>query len=256
MSTFKLVLLAGLAGATLAAAPQDAEQENLGLTLVAKRTKVDGLSAELELRRGEVKERSRVLALQRADLERQLTAGRLELEEAERSLAKAKEEVSGKEAARASLKPLTLEQIAKVQDHVRKSLPFKTAERIAELDRLGDQVRKDEMKPDLALAKLWSSLEDELRLARESGLYRQSVEIDGAPVLADVARLGMVLLYYRTFDDRVGMAVPGAEGRWTYVPVQDLEGRRRVQALFDALKKNIRQGYFEVPNPYAGRNGR
>jgi hypothetical protein len=256
MPELKTLLLPLLAWTALAAAPQETELDNLGKALVEKRSKVDALSTELDLRRNEFKERSRALNLQRVDLERQITVLSLDLEETERSLGKARQEVAAKEEAKASLKPLALAQVDRVQALLRRSLPFKTAERVGELDRLKEQLRKDEVKPDLALARLWSAVEDELRLCRETGLYRQSIELGGEPVLADVARLGMVLLYYKTFDEKVGMAVPAAEGRWTYVPIEDPDGRRRILALFDSLKKHVRQGYFEVPNPYVDANGR
>jgi hypothetical protein len=57
----------------------------------------------------------------------------------------------------------------------------------------------------------------------------------------------MVMLFFKTGDGRVGHAV--REGStWTARTLQDAEDRKRVLHLFDSFKKQIRTGYFEIPN--------
>jgi len=55
-----------------------------------------------------------------------------------------------------------------------------------------------------------------------------------------------VALYFRTSDGRVGQALRGPQG-WAFGPFEDGQAIARVQALFDALGKQIRQGWFELP---------
>ena len=66
--------------------------------------------------------------------------------------------------------------------------------------------------------------------------------------LADVAKLGMVLLYFKTFDGQVGKAIQTEQG-WEYKIVSEREDRKRILCLFDSMEKHIREGYFELPNP-------
>lgn len=240
-----------LAAAAQEPAQQDAEFENLGKELVKKRSRVDALSSEVELSKADVQNRVRALGLQKADLERQIKALKLELSELDGRVKKNEDEIARKEEPRARLKPLVLRQIALARQASSKGLPFKTRERMDDFDRLRDQVERDQIKPDEGLTRLWSAIEDELRLARENGIYRHPVEVDGQSVLADVARIGMILLYFKTADNRVGMAVPSDDGKWSFTVVTDKDGQKRILYLFECLTKRIRHGYFELPNPYA-----
>ena len=83
-------------------------------------------------------------------------------------------------------------------------------------------------------------------LASQSALDRQIITLNGQEVLADVARLGMVSLYYRTDQGEVGRAVRDGEG-WRYEPVTDEAARLQLVDLFDALSKQVRVGFFLLP---------
>ena len=105
--------------------------------------------------------------------------------------------------------------------------------------------------PEAGAARLWAFLEDELRLVRENGLDRQIVPVDGAEVLADVARLGMVGLYYRTDGGAVGLAEwDGAAWGWRRIESRDEQ--KAVEALFEKMKHGVRSGAFTLPGPHAG----
>jgi hypothetical protein len=247
-------LALGLLGGAPAAAeepPGDPGLANIGKELARKRAAIDGLAGELELGKAEMRDRLRALGLQRADLERQVKALEVERAEVRRGLERREQEAARREAARARLRPLVLEQVEAVRAVVLAGIPFKTEERAAELDRLADALRRGDASPDDALAKLWSAVEDELRLARENGLHRQPIALGGERVLAEVAKLGTALLYFRALDGRVGFAARGADGAWTYRVADDPADAARIRALFDALRKHIREGYFELPNPAA-----
>jgi hypothetical protein len=45
------------------------------------------------------------------------------------------------------------------------------------------------------------------------------------------------------------MARRSADGGWVFETASDSPDRERIRTLFDSLKKQIRQGYFELPNP-------
>ncbi|PKM09840.1 MAG: hypothetical protein CVV15_07675, partial [Gammaproteobacteria bacterium HGW-Gammaproteobacteria-5] len=70
-------------------------------------------------------------------------------------------------------------------------------------------------------------------------------------VLAEVAKIGSMALYFRTQDGRVGLAQLSADG-WQFVPVSKRDDIARINTLYDALKKQIRQGWFELPLANAG----
>ena len=95
--------------------------------------------------------------------------------------------------------------------------------------------------------RLWSFYEDELRLTRENALYSQIIPLEGDRVLADVAKLGTVALYFQTRDERVGQAVRNGNN-WQFIAIEDRADQQQIEVLFDSLQKQIRTGYFELPN--------
>jgi hypothetical protein len=76
---------------------------------------------------------------------------------------------------------------------------------------------------------------------------RQVIPLDEGEVLVDVARLGMVSMYFRTDDGRIG-AVRGTPGSWRWEVFTDSNDIALAQELFEALDKQVRVGFFELPN--------
>ena len=59
--------------------------------------------------------------------------------------------------------------------------------------------------------------------------------------------LGMVTMYYKTKDEEYGM-VQKVGDHWEYTPVYDSQAKEEIIALFDSMKKQIRTGFFVIPN--------
>jgi len=140
--------------------------------------------------------------------------------------------------------------LAEVRSAVEGGLPFRVAERVAALDELRAAVERGEIPATKALGRLWAFVEDELRLARENAVDRQTVALGGVEVLAEVARLGMAALLFRAPDGRVGFAARDGAG-WTWRVVDDEADAASVTAVLDSLKKGIRTGAFELPWAFA-----
>jgi hypothetical protein len=66
-----------------------------------------------------------------------------------------------------------------------------------------------------------------------------------------VAKVGAVMLFFRTADGRVGAARYGSGG-WRFEAFEDEVQQKQVLAYFDSLGKQIRQGWFELPNVLVG----
>ena len=131
-------------------------------------------------------------------------------------------------------------------------LPFKQQERISDLTAISKQLDDGLISPEAAASRLWSIIDDELRLSRESGLYRQVIELNGEEVLAEVVRLGMVALFFRTAEGTLGHAVRDGN-RWTYVAYDastdgDRRARAQVETLFELFQKQVRTGFYKIPN--------
>jgi hypothetical protein len=249
LATTLMVLTALLCSAVsvLASSPKD-----LASDLARLRSEVEALSAELQLQREQQRNRVRVLAQQKAEVE-------AEVRRAERGVATLSASLEAKEAkakehaqAQGSYKPTFERCVALVEAGVKERLPFRTVERLASLKTLRDQCADGTISPPTALARLWSIVEDELRLGRDTGLFKATIQLNGEERLAEVVKVGMLMLLFQTADGQLGYAHRAANA-WRYIPfdMAHPDGQRQAEqtlALFSAMKKRIKTGLFTLPN--------
>jgi hypothetical protein len=227
------------------ASAQD-EATNLSQSLIKLRGEVESLNSELEMTREEQRVQLGALNQQKAELEAQLNRQQMATRELREKMAKQVEETATAGVAGETLKPVLLAAIEALRNYITFSLPFKTDERLAALDEIRLQIDNGSLPPHRAANRLWAFVEDEFRITRETGLYKQTVQFGSEKVLADVAKVGSVMLFFKTQDGRVGHARREAGG-WRYALVEGEADKERIALLFDSLGKQIRQGYFELP---------
>lgn len=241
-----------LAGITLAAiavsVPVLADDTSaLAARLANLRGEVEQLASQLNAKSTEQRETLRSMSRQRADLELEVTRGETRVQKLLSEIAKRRTEIAEKKAKGDRLAPLVDESMTGLRNYVETSLPFRKPERLASLDKIQEQYKTGLLTPSRALQRLWSFVEDEFRLTKESGLYKQTIRVDDEERLAEVIRVGMVMLFYKTEDGKVGK-VRGKDGKFDYVSIDDPTQQKLVLELFTSFKKQIRVGYFELPN--------
>jgi len=244
---WRLAALFGLAcclGLSPAAAQSQADSLSEGL--IRLRAEVEQLNSELDILREEQRASLAALNAQRAELEAGLNRQQLAAREVRGKLDAALAAAADAGVEGEELKPLIESAVRELQAQVRRGLPFKTEERLGELDAFWAQIENGTLPPMRAVNRLWAFFEDEFRLTRDNGLYSQTIQIGNERVLAEVAKVGTLALYYKTQDGRVGRAERAGEG-WRFVPVSDGADIKRIDTLFDAYRKQIRQGFFELP---------
>ena len=239
LAVLALALVAG-------AAPARAADESLAESLVRLRGEVEQLNGELEQLRQEQRTTLNGLTAQKAELEASVDRQQLAARELREKLAAKDAEASEAGAESDALQPGVLAAADALKAHIEAGLPFKQAERAADVDAFKNDVITGAIPPARAANRLWALYEDEFRLTRENGLFSQTIDLGRERVLADVVRLGSMALYFKTQDGRVGLAQRAGNG-WRFVTVDDAADQERINALFDALRKQIRQGYFELP---------
>ena len=79
------------------------------------------------------------------------------------------------------------------------------------------------------------------------GLFKQQIKIGEEVKLAKVAKIGTAMMFFMTPDDQVGY-VKNTNGTYAYVVASDDKSKEQIHTLFDALQKQIRTGYFNLPN--------
>ena len=258
-----LLLLGITATARLAAAAGDLEAR--AARIAALRSDVEALNASVTLEKEELTADLRATAGQEAELEAGVRRQELRLERLLSDEQEALREIeTAAQGADGDLEGVVRQAAADLRSEVEASLPFKRQERLDALDQLVAHLDAKSLPTEQVAARLWAFAEDERRLTRENAIGRQVATIDGEEVLVDVARLGMVAMYFRAPDGRVGQVrvgqvrvgqVTGSAAGWSWILSANETDSTQVHALFDALEKGIRTGWFELPAPLASVQG-
>lgn len=221
--------------------------DGLAQRLIQARAQVEELQSELDIQREEHKGRMAYLSAQLTELEANQDREELRIKQLESELDKLRLAAEAAGADADSLQPAVRTVTDQLREVILRSVPFKQQDRLSELDEVITQMDAGVNTPQRSINRLWAFIEDELRISRENAIYSQTIELNGQPILADVAKLGTVALYFKTRDIRFGRAVPSADS-WRWELLESPDEQKQVEGLFDALRKQIRQGFFELPN--------
>jgi len=225
---------------------QDAT-EALANRLIQMRGQVDELQSDLNLKREEHKNRMAYLTAHLTEMEASRDREALRIKQLEKEIEQMREQVAAAGATSETLTPLVLSNLYALREQVQNGFPFKVGERLAELDDLENQLNSGVVTAHRAFNRLWAFVEDEIRISRENAIYSQSINLQGDNVLVDVAKLGNTMMYFRTRNLEYGRAVETHNG-WHFELFDSSSDQELVARLFDSLRKQIRQGYFQLPN--------
>jgi hypothetical protein len=224
-----------------------AEDEEMVKSIMDLRADVEALYTKIDENKEDYKAQMKSLSLQISDTEAQINRLETSIKLKEQELQKIQDKIATKSTDNFELKPVLNDAFAMLEKNIREGLPFKVPERLAALEKIKTDLKTGTITDERALALLWSNYEDNIRLTSEIGLFKQKIEIDGEEVLAQVAKVGTVMLFFSTPDNRVGYVTEDGAG-YTYKTVNSENKREAIVALFDALAKQIRTGYFTIPN--------
>lgn len=246
---YSRLIVAGLAMATVqigVAQDEGRPVDELVEEIIDLRASVDELDSTLSRLKDEHRSRMNALAREEGQLDAERERQTMKVRRLEQRLTEQRQDIVEAGIAGERLRPVLENAIDDLREHVESSIPFKRDERLSELEDLDRQLAGEGIPPARIANRLWSFIADENRLIGESGLYRQRISIDGNEKLVDVARLGMLQLYFRTDDGEVGYAVTSDDG-WAF-RYADSDERRQINDYVDALQKQVRSGFFELPS--------
>ncbi len=223
--------------------------DNLAESLAKIRGEVEELQTQLDAEKEKHGTRIAALSSQLADLSVEERRQKMSIEKLDLSIEKLTADSREAEQSGETLKPVLSEILADFKHYVLTGFPFKIEDRVKAIEDLENNIEHQLVDPNKAVNQTWALIEDEIRLSRENGIYQQTILLDGEKVLVDIAKLGSVFLYFQTRDNRVGMARRAGNSGWKFETTDAASDIERIAKLFDALKKQIRQGYFELPNP-------
>ena len=225
----------------------DDSLEALANRLIQMRGKVDELQSELNIKREEHRNRMAYLAVQQSDMEATRKREKQRVRQFEKDMEDLRAQAAAAGSSSETLSPIVGSYIQQLREQVERGFPFKRGERTTALDEVDLQLSSGAISAQRAVNRLWVFVEDEIRLSRENAIYTQSIPLNGENVLVDVVKLGNAMMYFRTRDLKYGRAVESPSG-WSFELLDSTQDQEQVAELFDSLRKQIRQGYFELPN--------
>lgn len=221
--------------------------ENISQELVTVREEIAKLHDQINFEKSQYNDQVRSFANQKSDLEVKSSRADLNIKELERELVKLQELNKQQVGSYDQITPALKQSIALLKDTVSGSLPFKRQERLQALQDISHRLETNLVTPQKAANQLWAFVEDELILGRSSGIYNESLEINGETKLVKVLRVGKVAMFYKSPDEQYGV-VKQTDGQWQQQTIDNDDQVRQLNELFDSYAKNIRNGLFTVPN--------
>ncbi|MEC9465864.1 MAG: DUF3450 family protein, partial [Myxococcota bacterium] len=182
----------------------------LATELTRLRSEVDDVTRSIEQQSDETRQRLRRLRTQETDLSLDLQRERGRLEQSRALMAQRRERIDQAGRDNQDLLPAVRAALAALRNQVATDLPFRKADRLRAVDELDSAIKEGLLTPAKALSRYWALAEDEIRLGREKSMHKQTIDLEGAKVLADVIHLGRVRLFFRSPDNRYGEAIKKA----------------------------------------------
>jgi len=221
--------------------------ENMAESLMKLRSEVVSLDSQIEDEKDEYKASMKSLIMEKNELDTSIAREELSHKRLTKDLDKVKKQIADQSKNSEGLKPIVLHTISKIEEHIKNEIPFKVNDRLNDVKRISEQLENALITPQKALVQVWNSYSDMIRMSKENAAFKQTIVLDGKEILAQVARVGSVMMYFKTPDDRVGY-VTKSGGSYTYLESVEKEQKEQILTLFDAFKKQIRSGYFTLPN--------
>ncbi|MEA2047971.1 MAG: DUF3450 family protein [Campylobacterota bacterium] len=216
-------------------------------SIMKLRADVEGLYTQIDDNKDAYKAQMKSFAMQVADNEAQINRKETALKVSEAEGKKLEIEIAKKGSTANDMTPLLMAAIGNLEQIIKGGIPFKTEERLADLTKIKSDLEKGNITQEKALTFVWASYDDALRLTKEIGLFKQHITIGETQKLAKVAKIGTAMMFFLTPDDQVGY-VKHENETYTYTLVKDEKSKKQIHTLFDALQKQIRTGYFSLPN--------
>jgi hypothetical protein len=221
--------------------------ENISKELVDIRQQISSLHDEINFKKESFSDQLRSYSNQKSDLNVKISRADLNLRDLQRELDKLKAINDKKFEVYDEVTPVLKSSISTLRASVKTSLPYKLDARLRALDDIEYRLNTNIISPNKAANQLWAFVEDELILGRSSGIYTESLNVDGEDKLVKVLRLGKIAMFYQTPNASYGV-VRQHQGAWKQDKVLGDDNTRQLDYLFDSFNKNIRNGLFTVPN--------
>lgn len=238
-----LILSASLLSSSLYASTN----KDLVNSIINLRGDVENLYTDIKENKQRYNSEMKSLSTQITDSQAQINRKTTSIKLANSELEKIKTKIQNTSSKNSDIKPLVLSALDLLETTITSGVPFMVEQRVASLHKIKSDLNEGLITNEKALALTWASYDDTIRVTKEIGLFKQQINFKGKNVLAKIAKIGSVAMFFSTPSNEVGY-VTKANNSYDYKHITNPEDIKKIVALFDALQKQIRTGYFELPN--------
>ncbi|GIT98752.1 DUF3450 family protein [Sulfurovum sp. TSL1] len=224
-----------------------ANDDSMIKSIMELRSQVESLYTQIDDNKEAYRAQMKSYALQTSDNEAQINRQETALKLTQQNIEKTQKKLEVMGSATVDLKPVVTNALDALEKEIQAGIPFRREERVAALHQIKEDLKNGNISQEKALALTWASYDDALRLTKEIGQFKQEITLDGKDTIAKIAKVGSVMMFFATPDDRVGYVKQEGK-KYSYVVAKDSTERDQIIDLFDAVQKQIRTGYFTLPN--------
>lgn len=229
--------------AALAASPTLREQARALATL---RQEIERLAADALTTRQRQRQEAATLRARADDARARIDRERAQIKLLRRALADRRATTARVAQTRAAQTTALLNALDLLKTRVTQSLPYRRDARLDAIAALRRDLSLGVLSPEAAITQTWRLVDDELRLGADLARDQQPITLGTERTLATVIRLGMVALFVKTQDGRLGIAYPGDTAA---TPVTDPAHIQALNALFDGVARGQLQQVYALPLP-------
>lgn len=209
------------------------------------RAEIDVLANRLERGRIAVRDELASLRAERAELQRQVRLEKVRRETLTRLLEERTKSLDDQETQMLAHLPAIQRAIEYAKAYVQATMPFKREERLRVLEKIEKDLTLTHPDLGAALTRLWRFVEEEEAMSQEVGIAEHVIELDGKRVLADVARIGMALMYFRLPSGDLGWVQQTSTG-WRFEKVSASGPRAAISSVFEAFDQKRFLGFQQL----------
>ena len=243
----KIIYSLALSATLLASSLTANTNEKLVNSIISLRGDVENLYTNIKENKEGYHSEMKSLSMQITDTEAQINRKNTSIKLAQSELNKITRKIKETSSGNSEIKPLVLNALDLLEKSINEGIPFMLEARVADLHKIKSDLEIGLITNEKALLLTWTSYDDTIRVTKEIGLFKQEINIKGKKVLAQIAKLGSVAMFFSTPSNEVGFVVKDAN-KYDYKQITNPEDIKKIVVLFDALQKQIRTGYFELPN--------
>ena len=247
MGNFKQLVFASTLIAITSTSLTAANNTEMINSIMKLRGDVEGLYSQIDENKDNYKSQMKSYAMQVADNEAQINRKETALKVANAEMKKLEETIAAKGATASDLTPMITTALNNLKTIIKTGIPFKVDDRVADIEKIKADLKSGNITQEKALSLTWASYDDVLRMTKEIGIFKQQINVGGEEKLAKVAKIGSTMLFFITPDEQMGYANRSGD-KYMFVAVDDTQSKKEIHDLFDALLKQIRTGYFTLPN--------